>query len=148
MPSATTNSGERASSESSLARRWRPVSVPAYCSATRSTSVDLEGEFAVADPHAIAGMQRPRRLQHLLVEVGAVRRAEILDHDSIALLEDPRVARGGERILQTDLRLLAAAEHEIAVDVVDHPRLVPRSALDDELRRAVRDVRAGRAGGV
>ena len=26
-------------SESSLARRWRPVSVPAYCSATRSTSV-------------------------------------------------------------------------------------------------------------
>ena len=28
--------GERASRESSLARRWRPVSVPAYCSATRN----------------------------------------------------------------------------------------------------------------
>ena len=36
MPSATTNSGERTSSESSLARRWRPVSLPEYCSATRS----------------------------------------------------------------------------------------------------------------
>ena len=36
MPSATTNSGERTISESSFARRWRPVSLPEYCSATRS----------------------------------------------------------------------------------------------------------------
>ena len=28
IPSATTNRGARANSESSLARRWRPVSVP------------------------------------------------------------------------------------------------------------------------
>src|SRR5271170_7389057 len=79
MPSATTNSGERASSESSLARRWRPVSLPAYCSATRSISVDLERELAVADPHPVAGVQRPGALQQLLVEIGAVGRAEIFD---------------------------------------------------------------------
>ena len=38
-------------------------------------SVDLEREFAVADAHAVARVQRPRRLEQLLVEVGAVGRA-------------------------------------------------------------------------
>src|ERR1035441_4221112 len=90
IPSATTNSGARASSEASLARRCRPVSGPAYCSAPRTTSIDLEGEFAVADAHAVARVQRPRRLQHLLVEVRAVGRAEVLDHDDVALLVDAR----------------------------------------------------------
>src|SRR5271165_413030 len=91
MPSATTNSGARASSASSLARRWRPVSVPAYCSATRSTSVDLEGEFAVADAHAVPGMQRSRALEQLLVEVAAVGGAEVLDDQYLALPKDARV---------------------------------------------------------
>src|SRR5436305_8928249 len=88
IPSATTNSGERASSESSLARRWRPVSVTAYCSPTRSMSVVLVGEFALADAHAIAGMERPRRLQQLLVQVCAVRRMHVLDDDGVALFVD------------------------------------------------------------
>src|SRR5271167_1346366 len=100
MPSATTNSGEDASSESSLARRWRPVSVPAYCSATRSISVDLEREFTVADAHAVPRMQRPWCLQELLVEIGAVGGAEVLDDHYVALLVDASVTRGGERILQ------------------------------------------------
>src|SRR5580693_3939751 len=92
IPSATTNRGERASSESSLARRWRPVSVPAYCSDTRSislgrsSSVDLEREFAVADAHPIAGVQRSGRLEQLLVEVGAVCRVEVFDDHYVALL--------------------------------------------------------------
>src|SRR5271165_4090750 len=119
MPSATTNSGERASSESSLARRWRPVSVPAYCSATRSMSVDLEGEFAVADAHAIAWVQGPRRLQQLLVQVGAVGGVEVLDHDDVSLFVDARMPRGGERVLEADVGLLAAAEHDVPVEVVD-----------------------------
>src|SRR5271154_1705353 len=110
IPSATTNSGERASSESSLALRWSPVSVPAYCSATRSISVDLEGEFAVADAHAVAGVQGPRRLQQLLVEIGAVGGVEVLDHDDISLFVNARMPRGGERVLEPDLGLLAAAE--------------------------------------
>src|SRR5271170_1506608 len=93
IPSATTNSGERASSESSLARRWRPVSVPAYCSATRSISVDLEREFTVADAHPVTGVQRPGRLQQLLVEIGAVGGAEILDDHYVALLVDSGVPR-------------------------------------------------------
>ena len=36
IPSATANSGERAKYASSLARRWRPVSVSLKVSATRS----------------------------------------------------------------------------------------------------------------
>jgi len=39
------------------------VSVPAYCSATRSNSADLERELAVADAHAISRVQRPGCLQ-------------------------------------------------------------------------------------
>src|ERR1700676_2863219 len=104
MPSATTNSGARASSESSFARRWRPVSVPAYCSATRSISVDLEGEFAVADSQAVPWMQRPGRLQQLLVQIGAVGGLEILDDHDVALLVNASVPRGGKRVLEPDLR--------------------------------------------
>src|ERR1700726_2803881 len=129
MPSATTNSGDRASSESSLARRWRPVSVTAYCSATRSTSVHLEGEFAVANAHAIAGMQRSGRLEQLLVQVGAVRGAQILDHEDVSLLVDARMARGGEGILEADLGAIAAAEDDLAVQVVDHPGVVTGGPL-------------------
>src|ERR1700722_12772680 len=114
IPSATTNSGARASIESSFSRRCLPVSVPAYCSATRSISAHLERALAVADPHAVARVQRARRLQDLLVEVRAVGRAEVLDHDRVALLEDPRVARRRERVLETDLRAVAATEHEVA----------------------------------
>src|SRR2546423_7310087 len=124
MPSATTNSGERASSESSLARRWRPVSVTAYCSATRSTSVDLEGEFAVADPQAIPGVKRPGGLEQLLVQVGAVRGPQVLDDHDVALFEDARMPRGGERVLQPDLRPIASPHHDLPVEVVDHPRVV------------------------
>src|ERR1700738_4283624 len=76
-PSATTHSGGRASGDSPLARRWPPVSVPAYWSATRNTSIDLEGEFAVADAHAVPGVQRARGLKQLLVAVGGVGRAGI-----------------------------------------------------------------------
>src|SRR5271170_53260 len=149
MPSATTNSGERASSESSLARRWRPVSLPAYCSATRSTSVDLERELAVADAHPVAGVQRPGALQQLLVEVGAVGRAEIFDHDDVALLVDTGVARGGKRVLEPDLGAVAAAQHDVAVEVVDHAGIVAGGAIDHEPRRAIdeRDA-AERRGGV
>ncbi len=157
MPSATTNSGARASSESSLARRWRPVSVPAYCSATRSTSVDLEREFAVADAHAIARMQRPRRLA-AAPRSGRCRWSS-RDPRSRRCCPARRCARGarGERVLQADLGAIAATEHEVAVEVVDHPRLVARRALDDQPRRAVgasraadrrRRVQAGRVTGI
>src|SRR5438445_413441 len=138
MPSATTNSGARASSESSFARRWRPVSVPAYCSATRSIRsapaalVDLEREFALADPNAIAEMQGLGAMKQLLVEVRAVGRIEIFDHEDVPLRKHARVPRGCERILEADLRVIAAPEHELVVEVVDHPRLVARGALDDK----------------
>src|SRR5580704_126311 len=137
MPSATTNSGERASRESSLARRWRPVSVPAYCSATRSNSVDLEDELAVADAHPVPGMQRAGRLQQLLVQVGAVGGVEVFDDHYVALLVDEGVSRGGEGILEADLRALSAAEDELSVEVVDHPGIMPGCALDHQTGSAV-----------
>src|SRR5262249_34500741 len=130
IPSATTNSGERASRASSLARRWRPVSVTAYCSATRSISVGLEREFALADADAVARVQGPRRLQELLVEVGAVGGVEVLDHNDVAALVHARMPGGGERILEPDLGAVPAPEHEVAVEVVDHPGVVPGGALD------------------
>src|ERR1700689_562894 len=152
MPSATTNSGGRASSESSLARRCIPVSLPEYCSATlstplRATSVHLEGEFAVADAHAVLGVQRARGLEQLLVEVRTVGGAQILDHHRAALLVDARVARGGKGVLQADLRVIAAAQHDVAVQVVDHPRFVAGRALHHEARSAAGRVHRSEAGG-
>ena len=47
--------------------------------------------------------------EQLLVEVGAVGGAEVLDHDDAALAREPGVARGRERVLEADLRLIAAA---------------------------------------
>src|SRR5437867_252319 len=116
MPSATTNSGARAYSESSLPRRWRPVSVLWNSSATRSISGPLPlspilvRELGVSDPDAVAAVQRLGALQQLLVEVRPVRRAEVLDHHDRALPDQPRVARGGEGVLQADLGAVAAAE--------------------------------------
>src|SRR5258708_7432658 len=148
MPSATTNSGERASSESSLARRWRPVSVTAYCSATRSMSVDLEGEFAVADAQAVTWMQRPGRLEQLLVQVGAVGGAQVLDHQYVSLLVDASVSRGGKWVLQADLGTIAATQDDLAVEVVDHPLIVPGGTLDDQPGGALGDIGAAeRRGG-
>ena len=54
------------------------------------------------------GVQRLRAGQRLLVQVGAVGGAEILDHDHVSLARDPRVARGGERVLELDLDVSAA----------------------------------------
>ena len=48
--------------------------------AARSLQV---GELAVADPDAVAVVQRLRARQRLLVEIGAVGRAEILDHEHL-----------------------------------------------------------------
>src|SRR5215831_5430788 len=146
IPSATTNSGARASMASSFARRWRPVSVPAYCSATRSTSVGLEREFAVADAHAIPGVQWPGSLQQLLVEVGAVGGLQVCDHHDVALRVDARMARRGKRVLEPNLGAVPAAEHDVIVEVVDHPRIVPGSALDHQSGSAVDHAGAAQRG--
>src|SRR4051812_16369787 len=151
IPSATAKSGERAWNASSLARRWRPVSVRSKCSATRSISPPSTvhvGELAVADPHAVAGVQRLRAAEELLVEVRAVRRAEVLEHDDPALLDQPRVARGGERVLEADLRLVAAAHHRAVADVVLRAGRGARRALHDQPRLQRGAARADRRGGV
>ena len=55
-------------------------------------------------------MQRLRTGDELLVEVGAVGRPEVLEHDEPALPRQPRMAAGGERILEPDLCRIAAAD--------------------------------------
>ena len=99
--------------ESSLARRWRPVSVP------RVLLGDAEHRQSTSKVNSLSpirtrspGCSGRGRLQQLLVEVGAVGRAEVLDDHDVALLVDARVARGGERVLEADLGAVAAAEHE------------------------------------
>src|SRR4029078_8075827 len=107
-PSATANSGERAKQAASLLRRWRPVSERSKCSATLSTPGSpplLERELAVADADAVAVVQRLRARPQLLVEVGAVGGAEVLEHDDAALPRELGVAGGRERILEADLGL-------------------------------------------
>ena len=81
------------------------------------------------------GVQRPRAVEELLVEVGPVRRAEILDHDDPALAHEPRVAGGGERILEMDLDV-AAPERRALLDVVLHAPVMAGHRLDDEPRGA------------
>ena len=80
--------------------RWRPVSVRSACSATRSISRVHVGELAVADPHAVAGCSGCGPVEQLLVEVGAVGRAEVLEHDRRR--PGARSARGARR--RTDPR--------------------------------------------
>ena len=75
-------------------------------------------------------------------EVRAVGGAEILDDHYVALLVHARVPRGGKRVLQADLGPVAAAEHDVPVEVVDHPGIVPGGALDHQPGGAVRDVGA------
>ena len=82
------------------------------------------------------GVQRLRAAEELLVEVGAVGGAEVLDHHHAALADDLRVARRGERVLQADLGLVAAAQHRALAEVVLHARRVAGRALDDQARLA------------
>ncbi len=126
--------------------RWRAAGARCRCPRTarrRAASQSTSKANSLSPMRTRSpGCSGRGRLQQLLVEVGAVGRAEILEHDDAALLVDARVARGGEGVLEADLGLLAAPEHEVAVEVVDHPGLVAGCALDDEPRRAVGDVGA------
>src|SRR5215217_1585634 len=120
IPSATANSGERAKKASSLSLRWRPVSVRSTCWATRSKALRAlhVRELAVADAHAVAAVQRLGAGHELVVEVGPVRRAHVLEDDHGALAQEARVARGRERVLEADLGPVPAPEDRALPDVV------------------------------
>src|SRR4051794_21630902 len=131
MPSATTNSGERAKALSSFSRRCRPVSVFHVVCATRSISglavgrASLPvGEFGVADSDPVAVVQWLGTVQRLLVEVGAVRGTHVLDHHHPTFTRDAGVTRGGERVIEADLDI-AAAERSAPEEVISYPALVP-----------------------
>src|SRR5690349_22825889 len=96
----------------------------------------LVGERRVADADAVAGVEGLRAAQQLVVEVRAVRRAEVLDDEDRSLARQARVLRGGERILELDLDV-AAAEYRALRDVVGHPAREAGHGADDEPRRDV-----------
>ena len=90
IPSATTNSGARTKKLSSLPWRWRPRSESWKCSAIAQHRRQRSKVNSVSPMRiAVARVQRLRPAQRLVVEVGAVRRAEVLEHD-----RRPRAARG------------------------------------------------------
>src|SRR4029077_5460634 len=81
IPSATTNSGARVKKESSLALRWRPVSLRTASSAMRrlTRSPDLEAEDGVADLDRVAVDRLRFPVQRRAIQQGAVGRAHVLD---------------------------------------------------------------------
>src|SRR5205823_5239207 len=129
----TTNTGARANAQSSFSRRWRPVSVLAIVSEARSMATLLHvRELAVADPDPVAVMKRLRPGQQLLVQIGSVSGAEILNHYHLPLTRDAGVARGGERVVEPDLDVPAAQRQAAVRDPVGHPRRLAGDALDQQ----------------
>src|SRR5579872_4217126 len=133
MPSATTNSGSRAKALSSLSRRWRPVSVLQVIWVARNIQLLEIAELRVSDPDPVAGMQRRRPVQRLVVQVGAVGGTEILDHEHVALARDASVLRGGEWVVELDLDV-TASERGAVRELVGAARLVAGGSLDHEAR--------------
>ena len=88
----------------------------------------LDVELGFVEAHAIAGQQRLLLFQTLTVEKGAVRRAEILDHETARLQPQTRVASGDVTLLDAEIGLLAATDdHITGYD----ERLIP--ALTDQM---------------
>src|SRR6476619_3822072 len=95
MPSATTKIGARTKNESSLALRWRPVSVRNAWSSTRSTrhhrlraSRRLQPELGVADADDVAVEQLGLALERRVVEQGPVGGVHVLDVGPPVAAED------------------------------------------------------------
>src|SRR4029079_5489925 len=91
IPSATTNSGARVKTESSLALRWRPVSVRTAESSILSAIEPLfsvrsllEPEHRVADLDRVAVDQLRLVAEAGAVQQGAVGRVHVLHQEPIA----------------------------------------------------------------
>src|ERR687892_934281 len=125
IPSATAKNGASATKSSSLALRWRPTSVRPTCSTMRrATGLLLVAVLGVADANSVGHLEPFRAADLPAVHVGAVRGAHVLHVHVVAALEDPRVRRGGERIVHVDVRAVGATERGAAPDVERRSRLV------------------------
>src|SRR5579864_1935292 len=107
------------------------------------------GELRIPDPDPIARMQGLRSAQRLLVQVGAVGRSEILDHEDVSLARDSGMTGGGERIIDLDLDLASPQRGSRRRYVVGDAGLMTGCALDQEpwLKAVARRIEA-RPGGV
>ena len=104
------------------------------------------GELAVADADPVAVVEGLGSGQGLVVEVGPVRRSEILDDRNMALERDAGVTRGREWVVELDLDV-SAAERSAPQQVIGHSALVPGRLLDQQPRFEV-DVPVDGMGGV
>ena len=120
IPSATTKIGARTKKESSLALRWRPVSVRKAWSSIRSiapTPRCLVPELGVADPDHVAVDQLRLAVQGRVVEQGAVGRVHVLDVGAPVASEDPGVHAGGIAVVDPHVGFGGAADREAADQV-------------------------------
>src|SRR5437588_11855398 len=95
------------------------------------------GELAVADPNLVARMERLRPAQRLLVEIRAVRRSQVFDHDHVTLARDAGVPGGGKRIVEPDLDIAPAESSAVIWYFVSDARLVSGGVLDQQARLEV-----------
>ena len=88
----------------------------------------LEGELAVPDADAVTDVERLRASERLPVEVGAVGRAEVLEHDHVSLRHQPRMGGRRERVLEPDVGRVAAPEQRAVREVVGRSGAQPGRA--------------------
>src|SRR5215213_10158333 len=128
IPSATANSGGLTTSESSLAVRCRPTSVRPACSRMRratATALLLVAIFAVADADRVGHLQPLGRLDLAAVQVGAVRRAHVLDVHELGARKDARVCGRREGVVHAYVGAVRASERGALADVERRAGLVP-----------------------
>src|SRR5437763_10399133 len=118
IPSATAKSGGATTDESSLRRRFLPVSLArAYAAmlmpAPSSLRSRLEPQLGLADAHHVTVDELARPVYADTVHVGAVRRAEVVHPDAVAARLDTDVPRRRELVgVDHHVVLAAPADRE------------------------------------
>src|SRR4051812_42905841 len=112
IPSATPKSGGATTEFFSLRRLLRPVSL-ATAYAPTGISASLDQEVGLADAEHVARVEPVRARDARAVDVGAVRRLEILYPGAVAAHLDPRMAGRRELVaLEYEVVLPAAPDCE------------------------------------
>src|SRR5215831_4874873 len=131
MPSAIAKSGGSMTYASSLWRRVRPGSVTA---ATRPIMCSrLIPQIGLTDADDVALRQPAGTIEARAVQVGAVRRAEVLHPDAVLARLEPRVACGGVLVgANRDVVLAAAPDRQLRRVELEVAAFVEVRALDDD----------------
>src|SRR4051812_17645220 len=125
IPSATASSRGPAYTESWLLPRIRPRSERAAYRRTRligpcpCAGSRAQLQRGLADPDRLAGGDQERALDALLVEVGAVRRSEVLHVPLAAPVGQPGVPGAGEVVGEHQRRVVGPADQDRLLPQID-----------------------------